>query len=49
MTFWEFASCVDGYNRAQGEGYAHQGDPISDDEYEAACAAIERMSGNGGS
>ena len=43
MSFWEFAACVDGWNRSQGGGYAHTGEPISDDEYDAACEAIERM------
>ncbi|MFH5773597.1 hypothetical protein ACHFJ0_05045 [Paracoccus sp. NGMCC 1.201697] len=47
MTFWECAACVDGFNRSQGNGYAHNGETITDDEYEAACAAIERMNENG--
>lgn len=48
MSFWEFSACVDGWNRAQGSGHAHNGDPITDEEYDAACDAIERMS-NGAS
>ncbi len=42
MTFWEFSACVDGWNRAQGSGHAHSEDPLTDDEYDALCALVER-------
>ena len=47
MTMWEYMACVSGWNRAQGGGYAHQGEPISDEEYDALVARGERWS-NGG-
>lgn len=45
MTFWELASCVDGWNRAQGGGSVHQGDPISDAEYDRVCRIMDRIDG----
>lgn len=42
MTMWEYAACVDGWNRAQGSGHAHQGDPMTDAEYDALCALGDR-------
>ncbi|MEQ3644775.1 MAG: hypothetical protein ABNH17_05545 [Paracoccus sp. (in: a-proteobacteria)] len=48
MTMWEYMACVSGFNRAQGGGNAHQGAPMSDEEYDALCALGEGWS-NGGS
>lgn len=47
MTLWEFAACVAGYNRAQGGGHHHTGDPITDEEYDALCALGDRWSDGG--
>lgn len=48
MTFWEFSACVDGWNRAQGDGHRYSGDPMTDEEYDALCDRVERWN-NGGS
>ena len=48
MSMWEYMACVSGFNRAQGGGNAHQGAPMSDEEYDALCALGEAWS-NGGS
>ena len=48
MTLWEFGACVAGWNRAQSNGRAHNGDPMTDDEYDALVALGERWS-NGAS
>ncbi len=34
MTVWEFASCVEGYNRSQGKKDTPE---MSDTDYEALC------------
>ena len=47
MTFWEFAACVDGWNRAQA-GSHHYNGTMTDEEYDALCALGDRWS-NGGS
>lgn len=44
MTFWELSACVDGYNRAQGGGHAHQG-TMTDEEYDALCALGDQWNG----
>lgn len=46
MTWWEFGACVDGWNRSQG-GKHHNGDPLSDDEYDALCAIADRWNDGG--
>lgn len=48
LTFWEFAAAVDGWNRAQGDGHAYRGDPMTDNDYDALCARVEGWI-NGGS
>ncbi len=35
LSLWEFAACVEGFNRAQGTGSPPD---LSDDEFEAAAA-----------
>lgn len=45
MTFWELAACVDGWNRAQGDGHAYQGEPITDEEYDRVTRLLERLDG----
>lgn len=42
MTIWEYLACVRGWNRAQGNGHKHSGDPMTDDEYDALVALGER-------
>lgn len=42
MTFWEFAACVDGWNRSQGDGHTHTGEPLTDDDYDALCDLADR-------
>lgn len=45
MTFWEFSACVTGWNRAQGSGHATNGEPMTDDKYDALCALGDRWNG----
>lgn len=47
MTMWEFTACVDGWNRAQGSGHAHSGEPMSGEEYDALCALADRWNDGG--
>lgn len=45
MTFWEFSACIDGWNRSQGTGHHHNGEPLTDDEYDELVALGEMWSG----
>lgn len=45
MTLWEYMACVKGWNRAQGGGHAHEGDPISDEEYDRVCKLMDGIDG----
>lgn len=49
MTMWEYAACVDGWNKAQGGAHAHQGNPLTDAEYDALCALGDRWNTDGDS
>ena len=46
MTFWEFSACIDGSNRSQGNGHAHHGDPITDEEYDRVCKILDGIDGD---
>lgn len=45
MSLWEFSACMDGWNRSQGGGHHHQGDPFTDEEYDALVALGESWNG----
>lgn len=45
MTLWEYMACVSGWNRANSSGHAHQGDPISDEEYDRVCKIMDGIDG----
>lgn len=37
MTLWEFQACISGWNKAQGKGHSVEGEPLTDDAYDALC------------
>lgn len=45
MSLWELAACMDGWNRSQGVGHRHIGDPFTDEEYDALVALGESWNG----
>ncbi|WP_406720367.1 hypothetical protein RPE78_09135 [Thioclava litoralis] len=47
MTLWEYLACLDGWNRSQGKGHAHEGGPMTDADYDALCELGDMWNGNG--
>jgi hypothetical protein len=45
MTLWEYMACVSGWNRAQSGGHAHNGDPMTDEEYDKLCELGDKWNG----
>lgn len=43
LSLWEFQACLAGWNKSQGKAYSVEGDPMSDAEYDALCALMERF------
>lgn len=45
LTLWEFAACAAGWNKSQGKSHSVEGEPLSDEAYDALCELGEMWNG----
>lgn len=45
MTMWEYLACVDGWNKSQGKAHSVDGEPLTDEAYDALCELGEIWNG----
>ncbi|WP_206614763.1 hypothetical protein [Paenirhodobacter populi] len=45
LTLWEFSACVVGWNKSQGKSHSVEGEPLSDEAYDALCELGDSWNG----
>ena len=43
MTLWEYSACIEGWNRAQGNGAGSENPPLTDEQYDALCDIMDGL------